>query len=333
MSAKKTVIVFVHGANQRDKNENRNQEVWEESFQINAQTQREFLPLVNGKKNTEIAEFHQGKDPQRNFPEYIDWSSAWYGSIYNDLTKDKTINPFEENLNPDLNKERGLKLKKISDLKQRKVMEKFFDELVPFYELAVIKDENITFYEKICSKFLDDLIAATSNGQHDYVLVGHSMGCAVTYNVMSHISNEKKNNPYCTHNPKILSDAYRQKVKSFVETNSHCFGLMTFGNYTGYDWCQKLNNKTLYGELKEQFVYPDAVGKWFNYWTFLGGDPFILDDRIGDTMANNEEKNFKDVIIFRVPIKNVGHQRPEWFKRKNFVKNLVKKLKFNLYYN
>ncbi len=226
-----------------------------------------------------------------------------------------------------------MKLEQISDLNQRSVMKKFFDELVPFYELAVIKSENITFYEKICSKFLDDLIAATNNGQRDYVLVGHSMGCAVTYNVMSHISNQKKNKPYCTHNPKILSDAYRQKVKSFVETNSHCFGLMTFGNYTGYDWCQKLNNKTLYGELKEQFVYPDSIGKWFNYWTFLGGDPFILDDQIGDDMINNKAKNFKDIIVFRAPFKNVGHRRRKWFKRKDFVNKLVKQLKFSLYAN
>ena len=217
MPAKKTVVIFVHGANQRKKSERRNREVWHASFQLNSQ----LPPLLNGQKNKEIAEFHQSKDSQRIFPEYIRWDSAWYGSIYIDLKQKTSGKPFGENLNPDLKKERGLKLAEISDLNQRSVMKKFFDELVPFYELAVIKAENITFYEKICSKFLDDLIAATKDGERDYVLVGHSMGCAVTYNVMSHISNEKKNNPYCNHNSKILSDAYRQKVKSFVETNSH----------------------------------------------------------------------------------------------------------------
>ncbi len=81
MPAKKTVVIFVHGANQRKKSDRRNKEVWQASFQLNAQ----LLPLLIGKNNKEIAEFHQKKDPQRNFPKFIGWDSAWYGSLYKNL--------------------------------------------------------------------------------------------------------------------------------------------------------------------------------------------------------------------------------------------------------
>ena len=334
MSAKKTVIVFVHGANQGDKNESKNHQLWKEAFEVSSQGRDKLVPLLNGNINAEISVFHKSKNLNRSFPEYIGWKSAWYGAIYKELHENREDSPFGDNLNPRSKEDdENLKsiLKETSNRIQREIMEEFFDELVPFYELAVIKDEGITFYEKICSKLLDDLILATNNGQYNYVLVGHSMGCAVTYNVMSHISNQKENKPYCISIPNILSDTYREKVQNFAEQNSHCFGLMTLGNYTGYNWCQRLNNQILYGELKKQFVYPSAVSKWFNFWTFLGGDSVVIDDQIGDDMINDDEGNFKDIIILRLPFVNIGHQRPNWFKRVNFVNILVKKLKHSLY--
>ena len=329
MSAKKTVIIFVHGANQGDKNEAKNHQVWKEAFQVSSQGRNKLIPLLNGNINAEISSFHKDKNPNRSFPEYIGWKSAWYGALYKEHHEN-----FEDKLNPlsaEDNENKDLIFNKTSNRLQRKIMKEFFDELVPFYELAVIQNEGLTFYEKVCSKFLDDLILATNNGEYDYVLVGHSMGCAVTYNVMSHISNQKENIAYCNHITGILTNTYRQKVKEFVDKNSQCFGLMTFGNYTGYNWCQRLNNQILYGELKRQFIYPSAVSKWFNFWTFLGGDPVIIDDIIGDDMVNDDAGNFKDITIFRIPLVNVGHQRTNWFKRANFVNNLVKKLKHSLY--
>ena len=128
-----------------------------------------------------------------------------------------------------------------------------------------------------------------------------------------------------------VSDAYRQKVHDFVNKPGRCFGLMTFGNYTGYNWCQRLNNKLLYGQARRQFVYPDEVGRWRNFWTLLGGDPYILDDQLGNTMVDAEDDRFDDLVVWRNPFSEIGHGRTTWFSRDNFVKKLSRQLERHLY--
>ena len=106
---------------------------------------------------------------------------------------------------------------------------------------------------------------------------------------------------------------------------------MTLGNYTGYNWTQRLNNMLLYGEAKRQFVYPNAVGRWYNFWTPLGGDPFVLDDILEDSMVNDEEDRYDDVMVYRIPFTEIGHDRHHWFQRDSFIKQLCKRMERHLY--
>lgn len=324
MPVKNTVVLFVHGANRAEKDEKKNTKTWKESFNV-TEHYKAMFQLVSGNDNIEINSYHEAKHQGRDFPQYVGWTAPWYGDIWAGIATQSE--PFSERLNEyDEAKDDSTSLvEKI----ERKAMQKHFDELVPFYELAVIKNDGRTLYEAICQKFLDQPIQATADDRC-YGLVAHSMGCAVSYNVMSHISYAQKNIDYC---PIVgtLSTEYRQAVAKFAASPAKCFGFMTFGNYTRYNWCQRLNNKILFGEYKEQYVYPSAVGRWFNFWTVLGGDPYILDDQLGDDIVNEAEGEYDNVVVWRTPGSKIGHGRTTWFRRSQFSKKLRKKMFRHLY--
>lgn len=326
MSGKETVVLLVHGANQARKSKQKNEKLWNDALSTDTYAKK-VLALIDGEDNQAIAEYHAAKHPASDYPAYGRWVAPWYGSVWKEVSA--TAKPFGARLNGSANKdekERTVLLERI----QRKNMRQHFDELVPFYELAVRKDNGETLYESICKAFLDQLIAATEDGEKAYVLVGHSMGCAVTYNVMTHISCAAAAREYCPIDG-ALSSEYRQKVADFAAKGARCFGLLTFGNYTGYNWCQRLNHKLLFGEAKETFVYPDAVGRWYNFWTVAGGDPYIIDDRLSDTMVDGQGGRYDDVAVFRVPGSAIGHGRGTWFGRKNFSTKLREKMAYHLY--
>ncbi len=324
MAAKNTVVLFVHGANQAEKNEDKNTKTWEESFNVTEHA-KAVLQLVSGNDNTEINSYHESKHQGQDYPQYVGWSAPWYGDVWAGIAAQSE--PFDKRLNEydEAKDDSNSIIEKI----ERSAMQKHFDELVPFYELAVIKNDGRTLYEAICHKLLDQLIRATADDKC-YVLVGHSMGCAVTYNVMSHISCAQNNLDYCPIDGTLSLD-YRQAVSRFAAGSAKCFGLLTFGNYTGYDWCQRLNNRILFGEYKEQYVYPRAIGRWFNFWTVLGGDPYILDDQLGDNIVSDDEGEYEDVMVWRVPGSKIGHGRTTWFRRSQFSKKLRKKMVRHLY--
>lgn len=324
MPGKSTVVLFVHGANQVEKTEAQNRKTWEDAFDVTDHAKK-VLEVVNGDENARIQTYHDQKHSGTNFPQYAGWTSLWYGDIWAGIANE--IDPFLTRLNEydEANDERLSILERI----ERGAMKKHFDELVPFYELAVMKADGRTLYEAICRKFLDQLESVT-DGKEGYVLVGHSMGCAVSYNVMSHISCAKNGTPYCTIQG-TLSDDYKKVVSDFAQKPLECFGLLTFGNYTGYDWCQRLNNKLIFDEYRKQYVYPDAIGRWYNFWTVFGGDPYILDDMLSDDMVNDDQNKYDDIAVWRTPGTNIGHGRAAWFRRNQFAKGLVKKLSYHLY--
>lgn len=329
MSARETVVLFIHGANQGGRSEDQNTQTWEKAFNVDkhASTVRS---LIVGEDNDEIRKYHEQKHQGCDYPQYRDWTAPWYGDVWANLAAQD--DPFDKRLNQSSdkeNEERGSVLGSVLEGIERKGMQKHFDELVPFYELAVQREDGKTLYEAICNKFLSQLIPATAGGK-SYVLIGHSMGCAVTYNVMTHISCAESGIDYCPIEG-TLSTAYREKVTDFAASDSKCFGLMTFGNYTGYNWCQRLNNRLLFGESKKQYVYPNAVGRWFNFWTVLGGDPYIIDDQLGDDIVDDEQGQYDDVLVLRTPGLNIGHGRDTWFQRSQFAKKLRRKMAHHLY--
>ena len=326
MAGRDTVTLLVHGANQADKSKLTNQEVWKRALNQD-QNAQDVSALLSGARNQEIADYHTGKHPGSDFPVYQGWVAPWYGSVWQEVSK--KADRFGKRLNVSEakdKKERGGLLAKI----ERRGMRKHFDELVPFYELAVRKDNGETLYESICEAFLDQLVEATEGGVKSYVLIGHSMGCAVTYNVMSHVSCAALGRAYCEIDG-ALSDDYRRKVADFAATGAVCFGLLTFGNYTGYNWCQRLNHRLLFGEAEASYVYPDAVKRWYNFWTLAGGDPYIIDDRLSDTMVDLSGGRYDDVTVLRVPGTEIGHGRNAWFGRKNFARKLQDKMAYHLY--
>lgn len=328
MSARETVVLFTHGANQAGRSEDQNKQTWEEAFNVDKHA-RKIQSLIAGDDNDEIRQYHEKKHQGCDYPKYTDWTAPWYGDIWANI--EAQGDPLEERLNQSSdkeNKERGSILGSVLEKIEHKGIENHFDELAPFYELAVQRDGK-TLYEAICNKFLGQLIRATEGGKC-YVLVAHSMGCAVSYNVMTHISCAESEPEYCPIEG-TLSAAYREKVKDFAASHSKCFGLLTFGNYTGYNWCQRLNNRLLFGESKNQYVYPDAVGRWFNFWTLLGGDPYILDDRMGDDIVDDQHDNYDDVMVRRIPGTNIGHGRKNWFQRNQFAKKLRRNMARHLY--
>jgi len=326
MSAKTTKVLFVHGANQADKNEEKNLITWQEAFDVTKYANK-VQQLVEGNDNADVQAYHQKNHQGRDYPEYSGWMACWYGDVWRGIVAATQTEPFAERLNEsdEAKDERISILEKI----ERRAMKKHFDELVPFYELAVINDDGRTFYEAICHRFLNQLINST-NSQHHYVLVSHSMGCAVTYNVMSHISCAQAGIEYCPIDG-TLSQSYRQAIAEFANSSAKCFGLLTFGNYTGYDWCQRLNNRILFGEYKEQYVYPKAIGRWYNFWTLFGGDPYILDDKLSDDIVSDNDGRYDDVMVFRMPGTQIGHGRAMWFRRRQFAKKLRDKMSRHLY--
>lgn len=323
-----TVTFFVHGANQASKSEEKNRNTWEQAFRVDDTAIKHFLPVIQGDNNSKIQNYHQSKHPQTVFPEFTDVAFAWYGGIWQEIERIPDRDRFSSRLNPSSDEnedDRGDLLQRI----ERGVMKKHFDELVPFYELAVLQSSGKTLYEEICNKYLDDLIAATDGGNLHYVLIAHSMGCAVSYNVMTHISRARAGDNYVPCEG-ALSQEYRNKVEAFAP-NSNCFGLMTFGNYTAYNWAQNMNHKLLFDQDGTYFVYPDAIGRWYNYWTTLGGDPYIIDDMLSNSMLDDDDDRFDDVIVFRPPFFNIGHGRAKWFRRNQFAKKLARKMEKHLY--
>ncbi|GBC60525.1 hypothetical protein DENIS_1482 [Desulfonema ishimotonii] len=324
MSGKETVVLMIHGANQSHKGETVNTKNWEEALAVSRHA-RKVSDLVNGKNNAEIREYHTARHGGSEFPEYVGRTAPWYGNIW--AAVKAADDPMKQRLNPSFDEDRDDQEYLLQRIEQG-VISRHLDELVPFYELAVMRDGK-TFYEALCNEFLGQLITATAGGKH-YVLIGHSMGCAISYNVMTHIGCAQSDTPYCAI-PGTLSDAYRQRVRDFAGSGSRCFGLITFGNYTGYDWCQRMNNRLLFGRSEQQFAYPDAVGRWFNFWTLLGGDPYILDDELEDDMVDDAHDQYDDVVVPRVPFANIGHGRAKWFRRKQFSKKLYRKMAHHLY--
>lgn len=329
MAAKETITLLIHGANQAKRTEDDNRRTWQEALDVEQHSQR-VRDLMDGKLNDEIAEHHEQNHAGRDYPGFTGWTPPWYGNVW------QNVEANEEPLADRLNKadliesahEGREKVKELVERVERLGMQKHFDELVPFYELAVLNNGK-TLYEAICQRLLDQLVDATKDGRH-YVLIAHSMGCAVSYNVMSHISCAGAGKNYCPING-TLSNEYRNEVAKFVDSGSKCFGLMTFGNYTAYNWCQRLNNQILFGESAKQYVYPDAVGRWCNFWTRWGGDPYILDDQLDEDMVDDEDDQFEDVAVTRIPLTNIGHSRQAWFKRNKFSKKLYRKMAFHLY--
>ena len=234
MGAKETIVVFVHGANQgrKAKTKTQNHQLWEEALNIEADNAARIVSLLQGKRNYEINKYHNKRHRGSDFPAYIGWESAWYGDIYNSLNADQS-DPFEPvRLNfsdNQVQRERNLIFDLIEQI-QCSVMAKHFDELVPFYELAITKKYKKTLYESICHKFLADLKEATENGRYDYVLIAHSMGCAVTYNVMSHIScaQSESRQPYCLIQG-TLSYEYRQEIERFCQQRFSVFWFNDLG--------------------------------------------------------------------------------------------------------
>lgn len=329
MSGKETMVLLIHGANQADKSEALNKQTWENALKVESHSLK-VKGLLSGEHNDEIARYHERNHQGLTYPVYRGWVAPWYGDIWQSIESQKRdgTNPFQARLNKSSDEDendRGSLLEKI----EQKGMQKHFDELVPFYELAVRSDNDQTLYESICGSVLDQLIEATGS-RMNYVLVAHSMGCAVSYNVMSHISCASEGEDYCRIEG-ALSDAYRGKVSAFADSQSKCLGLMTFGNYIGYNWCQGLNNRLLYGELKKQYVYPSAVGRWFNFWTISGGDPYIIDDMLGDDIVDDTDGRYDDVLVWRPPFVNIGHGRDNWFRRNQFAKKLYDRMAKHLY--
>jgi len=348
MPAKSTKAVFLHGANQAGKgsgqltSEDTNLARWEEAFQVSRHNIRD---IIEGKENKAIGEFHQGYSVDRVYPEFCGWKPIWYGGVYEKYClqddPEKRYEPNEGSFRDDrLNQiDRDTYLgwyqlmSKRLDRAEFKVMKTRFAELNPFYELAVLDATGRTFYEEILRTALKQLEDITEQGKYHYILIGHSMGCAVSYNLLMHFSLlEQGKTPSAI--PGALSDEYVESLKQFIASGARCMGLLTFGNYTGYNWCQRLNYRILHGGEGEKikYQYPSICPKWWNMWTVMGGDPAVIDDNLGNSIENKPEGDrFRDIPIFRIPFMNIGHGRPSWFKRGGFSKGLARALKQEFY--
>ena len=337
MSDRETVTLLLHGANQAFEDEEDtvprdaedNAQTWEDALDVESRSKK-IRQLLTGEYQEEVDRHHQHNHANRLYPKFSGYRCPWYGDVYGEVRNQLDgvrLNPSEGI--ESLDKEQAGLMGKIEEI-QREKMKKHFDELVPFYELAVTDKDNRTLYELVCERLLKEIADLTSQGK-DYIIIAHSMGCAVSYNVLSHLSCCSAGSEYCAIDG-ALSDDYRALVKQVVDSDSRCFGLATFGNYTAYNWCQKLNNQILYGEPVKQFVYPQSAAKWFNFWTTLGGDPYILDDQLEETFVDDEEDRFSDVAVRRIPLLSpIGHGRKTWFSRNGFSKQVFEKLAWHLY--
>ena len=340
MAAKTTVPILVHGANQTAKErteipyEDRNLSARDEALACAP----DVLSCLKGERTDDIAKRHTKKDPAADYPEYFFRGAAkhsiWYGGVWEKYCWDEVPDgdgafTYKEpragalqdqyGLGDKLyaSRPKGIKLGVLAT--ERGVMDKCFAELVPFYELRTVVATGTTLYSEICEAFLDDLVTLTDQGTLDYVLIAHSMGCAVSYNVMSHLSlviaGQKPHNPALKG---VLSPSYEKKLKAFAKKPAQCLGMLTFANYTGFNYAQALNHHVLFGGFKKLYPYPDAVLCWRNFFTFLGGDLYILDDTLRKTITGPNKKRFKDERVWRIPFTNIGHGRENWFKRNDF---------------
>ncbi|WP_319549565.1 hypothetical protein [Desulfogranum marinum] len=328
MSEKETIVFCVHGANQADKDPAKDYATWSDAFELEDAC-LELKNVILGNENDEIKNYHLEKHNNCDFPQYNGWASAWYGGIWQSLLDKPESERFSTRLSPSKDGEKDERVFLLEKI-ERGAMKKHFDELVPFYELAVIKDSNKTLYEEICSKVVDDLWEATEEGVKDFVMVGHSMGCCVCYNVLSHMTRVVDGQPPAAIEG-ALSPEYTEKIKKMTESSSKPFGLITFGNYMGYNWAQKANTRILYGERSRHYVYPDYSPRWFNFFTLFGGDPYIIDDLLESSIIGDDIDAYDDVSVWRVPFTNIGHGRHQWFRRDSFTNKMRSKLKKHLY--
>jgi hypothetical protein len=338
MAAKETVVIAIHGANQAKKTESENKATWEAAFSVEADNYEMVVPLMNGEKNDDVAAYHNRKHAGSDFPAYVGWKPMWYGNVWRDL-KDDSDNMIDSALGERLNAQPtemvdecqglisaiGSKLEAI----ERQVMQKHFDELVPFYELAVIEAQGQTLYSAICEKALRDIVQHTDGGEEAFLLLAHSMGCAVSFNVLSHLTHAREGQPL-TAIAGALSPEYEALVHEFANKNVQCFGLATFGNYTGYDFTMKLNARILTGEARNEYQYPTYCPWWYNFFTVLGGDPYVLDDKLDDDVIDHNDE-YDDVPVWRVPFTGIGHSLDKWFARDSFVRGLRKRLRSAFY--
>ena len=83
MTAKSTVVILLHGANQASKTEATNRQAWTDAI---AAAERDvpgcFAATVVGEQNGSIAEFHESQHAGATYPSYSGWESAWYGGVW-----------------------------------------------------------------------------------------------------------------------------------------------------------------------------------------------------------------------------------------------------------
>jgi hypothetical protein len=338
MAARETVVIAIHGANQAKRTEEENASVWKNAFSVEQDNYEMIVPLMNGEQNEDVAQYHTRKHPGSDFPAFTGWKPAWYANVWKDLKDengDMIEAAFGERLNArsdDMMEESRGVIGAIADKLEsieRAVMQKHFDELVPFYELAVIEDQGQTLYSAICEKVLRDIVEFSEGGQKAFLMLAHSMGCAVSFNVLSHLTHAREGRSL-TAIRGALSEEYEALVHEVVGMNVQCFGLATFGNYSGYDFAMKLNARILTGEAVKEYQYPTYCPSWFNFFTVLGGDPYIIDDKLDDDVIDNHDE-YHDVPVWRVPFTGIGHSLEKWFARDSFVKGLRKRLRTSFY--
>lgn len=362
MSTRRTLPVLVHGANQSARSlydekkkityssyEEMSNAAWDEALDKG----EKILRVLNGSNNEAIETYHQNQNPGQDVPAYefykIEAHAVFYGDIWNTYCsncvpdgdggytyKEPRLGSLRDDY--EIFKElmtgkepAGKKLHLLA--KERGAMDKFFAELVPFYELYTLTATGTTLYSEICESFLDDLTVITEGGTVDYVLLAHSMGCAVTYNFLVHLSNLREGRPLVNAALNgVLAESYMEKLNAFNEARAECLGLLTFGNYTAYNYAQRCNHHILFGGFETKYPYPKAARLWRNYYTALGGDPYIIDDTLGKAVTGGTPGQFKDVRIARIPLTNIGHGRDNWFRRNDFERDVVKTLTKELIY-
>ena len=338
---KLVVPILVHGANQSARLlsstsfESQNANAWDTALQ----EAPSVLQTLNGQHNEKITDYHSKKNAGKNAPYYevnnLRRYCAWYGSVWESHCANREPDGdggfnYKEPLPGSLKDQMNLLDKMIDSdksgsekvlLSERAAMDKFFAELVPFYELNTIVQTGKTLYGSICQALLEDIATLTNNGEIDYVIIAHSMGCAVSYNVLSHIDRMMSGNDPVAVQSDVLSDSYLELLKIISSGSGRCQGLLTFGNYIGYNYCSRLNNYILTGEFSKTYKYPISLARWVNCYTFLGGDPYIIDDKLGSSIDGHDGR-FRDERVWRIPLRNIGHGRENWFKRSDFERDV-----------
>lgn len=341
---KLVVPILVHGANQSARLlsstsfESQNANAWDSALQ----EAPSVLQTLKGHYNDKITDYHSEKNTGKNVPYYevsdLRRHCAWYGSVWESHCANREPDGdggfnYKEPLPGSLKDNMNLLDKMIASdtsssekvlLSERAAMDKFFAELVPFYELNTIVQTGKTLYGTICQALLEDIATLTDNGEIDYIIIAHSMGCAVSYNVLSHLDQViSGNEPLAVKSADVLSADYLNLLKVVSSGNGRCQGLLTFGNYIGYNYCSRLNNYILTGDFTKKYKYPISLARWVNCYTFLGGDPYIIDDKLGNSIEGHDGR-FRDERVWRIPMRNIGHGRENWFKRSDFERDMYK---------